>query len=113
MSSSHMSFENLFAGTKMTTFITRFWKLSVIVESVILQCIWHGELLTTIFTSQSFVMIFLHVGLIHAYGVVSYITSCASHDGSILCGLKFESLVSLIALRGSRFRQQMSLLVSQ
>ena len=79
-----MIFVTGFRSTKVTTVITPLGEHCMVVESVVFQCIWHGELLTTILTGQRFVMIFLHVMLVHAHCVESNITMGTPHDGSIL-----------------------------
>ena len=63
---------------------TSFGKLSMIVDYMVLQGIWHGKRFTTIFTFIAFMMILFHVMLIHSKGVVNNITNVALHVGAIL-----------------------------
>ena len=68
----------------LTAVFTSFGKLSMIVDYMVLQGIWHGKRFTTIFTFIAFMVILFHMVLIHSICVVNNITNVALHVGAIL-----------------------------
>ena len=111
MSICHMLFEFLLRSTEVTTFITLLWKCCMVVDDMILQRIRKCEPLPTVVTSKTFVVILLHVCLIHPEGSVGHVTDGALHDGAVLHLLKPEPGLFLPVMADHALGQKVGLRV--
>ena len=96
-----MLLEAVLGRTEMSAVLTVLGETCMIIQPMVLQCIWHRELLTTLLAGEGLVVIFLHVETEHPYGGVGQVAGCAPHDVSVLKLLSFQTLVRVGPVVGS------------
>ena len=112
VSHSQVLLEQFLSGTEVATVVTGFGETGVVIQTMVLQSIRHGELFTTLLAGESFVVILFHVKTEHSDGCVREVTRHAPHDVSVLQFLCFESLVRIVSLLRSAGGQLVSSVVS-
>ena len=90
-----MLLETVLSRTKMPTVLAVLRETGVIIQPVVLQCIWHRELLTALLAGEGLVVVFLHVETEHPNGGIGQVAGGAAHDVSVLQLLGLQPLVSV------------------
>ena len=96
----------------MSAVLTVLGETGVIIQTVVLQCVWHRELLAALLAGESLVVVLLHVETEHPDGGVGQVAGRAPHDVPVLQLLGFQPLVGVRPLVGGAGRQLVSSVVS-
>ena len=107
-----MLLEAVLGCTEMSAVLTVLGETGVIIQPVVLQGIWHRELLAALLAGQGLVVVFLHVETEHPDSGVGQVAGDAPHDVPVLQFLCLEALVGVVVLLRSAGRQLMRSVVS-